>query len=394
MDPANKDYLAFTLLNHTTGEEIGRFRADDFAQMRSFMVALGATGQNFFSPRNETGAAVSVEATHGLWDVIHPSEDELAQRELAFQQTEKKNSSNAVRPPDAPPSYATTIQQLPIGFYFPEDMGIDLPPEVMTTVAHPGAQVGAYDPSAILPKSYRREWHDTFRPPLGPPVFFPVSIGYGAEIGLPSGMQALWDPIGKYFFFLDHTHQLTFFEDPRPAPVPRPIVQKQQLAYGDRKRSSIPLQVCRDLGVVQFTSSRAHTKPHGYTLLACGQNGRHGFPGQPGFQGGHGFLGQHGIGHGCPGSRGGDGGPGGPGANGERGVGATEASDVILTLSGGTQQLQVSGTSQFVAQLGDERCEEVLFMNCRGGDGGNGGRGGDGGKRGDGARTWSPWTQQ
>ena len=108
MDPANKDYLAFTLLNHTTGEEIGRFRADDFAQMRSFMVALGATGQNFFSPRNETGAAVSVEATHGLWDVIHPSEDELAQRELAFQQTEKKNSSNAVRPPDAPPSYATT----------------------------------------------------------------------------------------------------------------------------------------------------------------------------------------------------------------------------------------------------------------------------------------------
>ena len=300
MDPANNNFAAFRILNRTTGAEIGRFHADDVSQMRSFMVALGATGRNVFSPRMEAGAA-PVEATHGLWYVIHPSEDELAQREIAFQQAEKMNSSDAVRPPGAPPTYANTIQQLPIGFYFPEDMGIVLPPELKATVAHPGTEVVRYDPSAVLPKSYRRPWHDTFHPPLGLPVFFPISMGYGAEIGLPQGTQALWDPVGKCFFFLDHTCQLTFFQDPRPVSEPHPVVQKQQLAYGDRKRASVPLAVCRDHDVVQFTAARAHTKPHGFTLLACGVNGRHGSLGHTGYNGTQGQPGLEGKAYGSHG---------------------------------------------------------------------------------------------
>ena len=94
--------------------------------MRRFMASLGSTGGGLFTKMWE--AQVQVEATHGKWDVIHPSEDELRVRQMQFDQHEAHVSQVEVtRPEDAPPTYAETIRQLPTGFYFPKDIGISLP---------------------------------------------------------------------------------------------------------------------------------------------------------------------------------------------------------------------------------------------------------------------------
>ena len=124
--------------------------------------------------------------------------------------------------------------------------------EVRAELPFPGVAIPMYDPSAPPLKSLRRPWHDTFRPPHGPPVFFPVSIGYGAEVGIEAGLQALWDPNGQMYFFADHIRQVTFYEDPRLPLEPPPIVQKQQHAYGDRCcQASLP-NACCDALVIEF----------------------------------------------------------------------------------------------------------------------------------------------
>ena len=324
-----------------------------------------------------------MESTHGLWDVIHPSEDELVQRQQAFDLHKKLSVSESVtRSSDAPPSYADTMQQLPPGFYFPEDL--HLPVEQRPELAYPGQLLAPFDPSAVLPKAFRRPWHDTFRPPHGPPTFFPISIGYGNEVGLPTGQQALWDPVAKCYFFLDHINKLTFFEDPRPPVDPPPVVTKTQQVYGDCKRAANMPPVCEDASVLRATAQRALSKPHGCVLFACGRNGQHGDHGTTGVTGSIGVGGHHGIGSSGSGGSGGPGSPGGYGGDGYRGADATEASDIVANISGNSEELYVAGSSSLTAHLGGSRCEEVLFITCRGGDGGNGGHGGQGGTGGKG----------
>ncbi len=112
-----------------------------------------------------------------------------------------------------------------------------------------------YDPNTPLPKALRRPWHDTFRPPRGPPVILPVSIGYGTEVGLQPGLQTLWDPNQKTYFFLDHINKVALFEDPCLPPEALPVVPKQSHAHGDRKNeSSIPSGVCNDRAVIEAAS--------------------------------------------------------------------------------------------------------------------------------------------
>ena len=310
-DPQSKDFLGFEIINMMSGNELFRFRAKNIVECRKFMASLGDVGDGLFSKKTETDG-VPIEATHGLWDVIHPSEDELFERQQVFEKHEKKEADKTSSSPKvAPPTYIEAIQQLPIGFYFPSDTGVSLSPEVNAQFMFSGQSIPVYDPSAPLPKAYRRPWHDNFKPPNGPPVFFPVSIGYGQEVGLEPGLQALWDPNLRTYFFLDHTHRITFFEDPRPLPEPKPVVEKQSVVYGGGKHQpvgSLPVRLCRDAGIIEFTTNRAHSKPHGCILYACGNNGRHGSPGQTGqagHSGSHGSSGFSGGHHGSSGFSGG-----------------------------------------------------------------------------------------
>ena len=377
-DPKNKDFLAFQLVDTKTRQELSRFQADDIVQMRRFMASLGARGPGLFTKEDEENRAVAIETTRELFDVIHPSEDEVYQRQQLYQ-NHGRNGDIA----GAPPTYAKTIQQLPGGFYFPSDGGVSV--DQLAQMAFPGTAVPMYDPNAPLPKSYRRPWHDTFRPPHGPPVFFPVSIGYGAEVGLEPGLQALWDPNKKIYFFLNHNKKEAFIDDPRQQLNQLAVVTKQQTVYGPQRRAAvIPPGVCRDHSVIRATAARAYSKPHIHTVLACGVDGQHGSDGEPGP---HGYIGNSGIAGKSEGENGYLGGPGsqgGPATEGLNGLNGTEASDVILNVWGDTEKLNVSGTVSLVAELGGNRAEEVLFVNCRGGNGGHGGCGGEGGVGGDG----------
>ena len=382
-DPKDKNFLCFRILNSDTGAELSRYCADDIVQMRNFMASLGNTGQGLFTKKSdETVDAPRVEATHGLWDVIHPSEDELFQRQEMFDRQERM--AHVAVPGqtgnDASPSYADTLSRLAIGFYFPPDMKMRPPPKMGVSLSFPGSRVPLYNSSTPLPKAYRRPYHDTFRPPYGPPMFYPVSIGYGSEVGLRPGQQALWEPNLKTYFFVDHIQQVTFYEDPRPPKAPYPLVPKLKLAVGDRRREgNIPPTICRGADMINATARRALSKPHGFTVQAYGVNGAHGANGKTGATGFPGVHGHYGLGPGGCGGTGGDGGPGGRGQDGVRGKDATEASDVVLSIWGDANELHGKGTCSFTANLGGTRAEEVVFLNCRGGDGGNGGRGGDGG---------------
>ena len=375
-DPSSKNFTSFRIVNKDNGKEMSRYRGDDIVQMRKFMASLGGTGQGLFT-RKTDGGEVPIEVQHGLWDVIHPSEDELVLRENTFETHGNiEGKEMVIFPSDTPPAYHETMQQLPVEFYFPSDTGVELPPDIVACLAFPGTAIPAFDP-----KSYRRPWHDTFLPPHGPPVFFPVSFGYGAEVGLDNGQQALWDPVSKTCFFLDHIRQVTFYEDPRPALPPPPVVSKQAFQYGDSKFDLFAPPVCSDRSIIHETTRRAHSKPKGCTINAAGVSGQHGAYGLTGSSGIDGCSGHSGE-TGSNGACGREGGPGGPGSPGVRGIDGTSSSDVVLNIFGNADELHIAGTCSLKANLGGTRAEEVLFVNCHGGDGGHGGRGGNGGSGG------------
>ena len=125
-NPDSKDFLGFQIINSKSGKEMHRFRAKDIVECRKFMASLGDTGDGLFTKKSETDG-VPIEATQGLWDVIHPSEDELFERQNIYENhkiEENVKEETSPRLADAPPTYSETVDQLAIGFYFPSDTGI------------------------------------------------------------------------------------------------------------------------------------------------------------------------------------------------------------------------------------------------------------------------------
>ena len=394
-DPMNNNFLGFRILAEMSRKELSRYRASDVIQMRCFMASLGATGPGIFSVKPAGGERAPIETIRGLWDVIHPSDptqDELIERHETYdsraqESTTAKEGKGTPSSEATLPSYDETIQRLPTGFYFTEEK--NSPPCTSEGVQSSllGAPLPIYDPSFALPKSSRRPQHDTFRPPYGPPISCPISLGYGPEVGLEPGIQALWNPKGNTYFFLDHIRQTTFFDDPRPAPKPVHVPNKYDFVYGDQHgETNVPLGVCRVSTVIVAAARRALNKEHGFTINASGANGSDGPDGHTGQQGGPGYAGGAGGTGGAYGAKGGNGSPGCPGYDGISGTHGTAASDVNLRLEGSVDELRVIGRFHVTACLGDERCEEVLFVDCSGGNGAHGGDGGVGGLGGEGGR--------
>ena len=358
-DPKSSDFTSFCIISTKNQKVLSTLRAGDIVQMRRFMACLGHSGTELFSGQPDTSETPR-ETTQCVWDVIHPSDDELVLRQSMFTQTVERSQERAT---DASLIYADIMQDLPLDFYFPSDLNLNLP---INQVSYPGQVLPMYNPATTLPTAYRQPWHDVFRPPHGPPVFCPISMGYGPEVGLPHGQQALWEPINQYFFFLDHINGIVI-NDPRKPPLPKPIVVKQEYAYGDKQREDVlPSSVCCNAQIIEATALKAVSKPHGFTLLSCGAAGSRGLAG---LHGATGAMGDHGC-SGAPnqgarnGKNGRNGSPGGLGLCGTRGIDGTEASDVVLTLWGTADELHVAGTCDVVANLGGERCEEVFYVNC------------------------------
>ncbi len=375
-DIKSKDFLGFRIINLNSRQEIVRLRAPNVAVMRQVMVSLACEREGLFCKKVDQPDSSS-GFVQEQWNVNDFSEDELCDRDRIFDSQINNRTEFEV---SAPLSYEAAIQKLPINFYFHEVFDFSSQAERSQLEA----TISLFDPDVPVPIFQRRPWHDTFKPPRGPPIITPVSIGYGSEVGLPPGMQALWDFITKSYFFLDHINKISFLDDPRSPLEPKPYVQKISIAYGDRKReSNISARACYEDEVIEATSIRALSRPRGVVVQACGVNGKSGgVIGEKGVRGNRGIFGRRGESYGKNGGVGCTGGTGGRGKIGESGANGTEASDVIVSLSGNANELTVSGTCDLVANLGGVRAEEIVLFNCRGGDGGEGGRGGGGGRGG------------
>ena len=363
-DPKSDDFLGFRLINQTTKKELDRFRMDDIVQMRLFMASLGSSGIGIFSSQPPP----TLEAEEAYWASITP------------QQVNKPIIH-----------YEETLLHLPTEFYFSKKpFPIDIvPSESVGNMATPFSKpLPLYDPQKSMPPSKRRPWNDTFRAPVGPDVYVPISMGYGEEVGLQMGQQAVWDPFLKAYVTLDHNTKERINNDLRK-PHKNPMeVTKKTLDFLDRHDSSLKSKyhVCKDANVLLTTTKQAFTKPHGLVLNACGRDGSFGYDGRPGACGADGDPGACGARKQDDGRHGRNGLLGNAGAQGLNGQAGANASDVVLFLNGSPNELKVAGSYKFTANLGGKDNEEVLFVNCRGGSGGKGGNGGNGGAGGNGGR--------
>lgn len=315
-DPSNKDFLSFNVCNTATGDVLCMFRAENVVQQRNFMAALGGKGPGLFTQNSDDTLEISV-----LPD--GPPTSELFTRQRSYDM--RSNRHRSTRNMGKVPSYLSTMAQLSREFYLPEGSC-----QTIMDTDYPGESLPVYTSfGAMRPigPCKRRPENDTFLPPHGAPVYSPVSLGYGAEVGLEPSQQAIWVPENNFYYFLDHKKKTSFLEDPRPLPPPMAVVNQKQLVYtgscDEQTLKDLCPALCKDPQVIEATSKRAAGKPTGFVLRAHGGDGaagRDGANGVCGMDGEDGLMGktfEHTFGadgkSGTSGSRGTDGMPGTPG---------------------------------------------------------------------------------
>ena len=358
--------------------ELSRFRAHNIVHMRNFMASLGGKGAGLFSSKGDEEGLVNLNRGNQNTDeisnevFIQQDSGKMATADLVFALPANGNIH----------TYTDAILQMPVDFYCNIYTGITLRSDFIKERKFPGYPFPLYDADSPLSKYQRRPQNDTFRSPQVRNPTYIFSMGYGADVGLPNGMQEVFDPCVNRSIVLDHNNSRLIFEDFRPPPYCCPPPPKASFYnLGDVIQRSMPSEVYDQRpSVVKEAAERARFKPVGSTLYARGRKGRSGADGLPGALG---LDGKHGKNafrrrkHGTNGHIGGDGGRGG---NGERGMNGIRGGDVILNLNGRPEELQVTGSINVELNLGQS--ENILLVDCHGGDGGQGGAGGQGGEGG------------
>lgn len=118
-------------------------------------------------------------------------------------------------------TYSDTILHIPVPFYYNRYTGTVLSSDVTREPLFPGSVLPVYDVNRPDTKVLRRPKHDTFRPPCGGATAYLTSIGYGKEVGLPDGMQEVYNPCTEKSIILDHNSSNIITEDFRAKPVQR-----------------------------------------------------------------------------------------------------------------------------------------------------------------------------
>ncbi|KAI6660569.1 hypothetical protein LOD99_14153 [Oopsacas minuta] len=367
-DPNHPDKFLGVVINNKAGKSLATFQMKDIVQQRWFMASLGATGRGLFSPKLGIQEKKIEQQWSGIWDETHAVDVHTPKEKTYF-----GSDSN-------PPPYTEEATMLYI--HEPTYQSVQ---DIKQSIS---GQLQRLQEGQTV---HNRQQHDTFLPPLGPPVHVFTSIGYGQEIDLQPGVQELWDPVKKSRLFFDHNQQKTYYQDPRPS-KPSPIrIECKHIVYGPDRKDPRIIQTNQAQATIDYHTERAYRKKNqwGATIIAKGRDGAQGRDGHNGAPGCNGLNGAGGITTyaGFPGSRGQDGFPGRngwPGQNGGEGGNGSNGSDLSIFLSGDTHRLQVSGSYEGSIQLGGEQCEYILFVDCTGGNGGSGGRGGSGGNGGQG----------
>ena len=350
-------------------------RMKDIAQQRWLMACLGATGRGLFSPVLGVEERRMEEQWTGIWDITHAVNPSQTAEDMSNAISQSLPSNQE------PPKYS---DELSIYMRVPTYLTKQQERKVL------GEPLRMLEEGIAIASRHR---HDTFLPPIGPPVNVLISIGFGLEVGLDPEVQELWDPVQKSRMFIDHNHQQTFFIDPRVAKKPPVKIECRQLIYGpDRLDGSVPRGDEAIQTVTYHVTSAVGKKGRwGAWIVAKGIDGINGGSGQIGNIGMTGPTGHHGS-DGFSGGRGGQGGPGGPGGQGQPGTDArpgtngTNGSDLSLYLSGDCENLKIFGSMEDWVNLGSCDSEYILCLDCTGGHGGHGGPGGQGGKGGSGGQ--------
>ena len=378
-DPHNPEKFLGVKVTFKDGKTT--FRMKDIVQQRWLMASLGAVGRGLYSP------VLGVEEKElelrwaGIWDVTHAGEPIQTAEDISKALlSQAADPSKELTPPQYTEDKANKYAQEPSCKLQQEMKELTL------------TQLTSWQDGEAISN---RDQHDTFLPPLGPPVHVLVNIGFGTEVNLQQGVQELWDPLTKCSLYIDHNQQQTYYQDPRPHRHPDPIIECKQIVYGpDRKEVTLP-QVDQTPNAISYHMDRAIRKKEkwGAWIVAQGidgVNGQHGINGMAGNSRSSGRRGGSRFSDSVhPGGDGGHGGYGRPGTNGSFGTHGTNGSDLLLFLSGNAENLEISGFIQEVVNIGGETREHCLFVDCsggRGGHGGSGGRGGNGGRGGDGGK--------
>lgn len=231
-NPKSNNFLAFHILNAKTKRRIATYRANNIADMRKFMRALGgvtssSTDLLLCDDRSLRDAPDSASVSTTMFASRDLQQDRLVRfksyETLSLQPDDEVAVNKMIL--DRPPTYNDVIDQLPLEYYLPEGMSLPEP-----IIQHGSSEVLETSESNGFDEQTRRPWNDTFLPPHGPPVVFPVSIGYGLEIGYKSGYQALWDPISQKVYYVDHVDKKTTTEIRSSSPFQ---FQQEEAPSGD-----------------------------------------------------------------------------------------------------------------------------------------------------------------
>jgi len=209
-NPKSNNFLAFHILNAKNKKRIATYRANNIADMRKFMRALGGVTTSSTELLLDDQSLRDNIDSASVSTLMFASRDLQQDRLVRF----KSYESLSMMPDDEiamnkiildrPPTYTDVVDQLPLEYYLPE--GMTLPEPI---IQHGSSEVLETDETNNFDKESRRPWNDAFLPPHGPPIVCPISIGYGLEIGYKSGYQALWDPISQKVYYVDHVEKKT-----------------------------------------------------------------------------------------------------------------------------------------------------------------------------------------
>lgn len=371
-DATASDFTSFNVYNSQTNELLSSFRAEDIVQQRNFMAALGARGPGLFTQQPKS-AVESSSSTDGNTRIKH-----LLQRQQIYNRM-SQNSQLSEICRKVPKSFQEVLQMFPSEFYLPN---LKLPAPLL-----PGVRLHDYNPALQESTASFQPRKVEFRAPHGPPVNYPTMIGCGSSAGLEAGQIAVWDQENEFYYFLDCNCKTVTANEQRKRSSFKPNVRKTQITIQrGQSEKNLTLPEC-DPTIVRAAAERAARKLHGCVIRACGKNGKNGMSAIPASGGKRGSDGSQKdilserVAHGGNGE---NGRVGDNGRHAEAGEDGGIGKNIIVEVYGDSNELGIDGTFQSVARLGGEECEEVLLVNCSGGDGGEGGRGGDGGKGGDG----------
>ena len=360
---------------------MGPLHCKSIVQLHRMLASVKEEGTNLF---NKQDPSIPTKKCF-TWQVV--SQEVLYNHQNNLQKViQARNESSPINrnrsvPSTPPPTYLEAVKRFPMAYFRPEDINTNLTTSISTAPTLP----------RIVETPLVRSKHDTFLPPYGYPTNYPISLGYGLEVGLGEDVQELFDPSDNSLFYLNHKTNKFYVDDPRLLThktshpishqiiIPRdalPVIHIPSVSFADTVSAVSQVTQMEAL-------ARQRWKQHsGYQINLSGKPGDNGTDGigcQLGFFGCRGADARF---YGGPGHHGQDGKYGANGTDGLAALNGTNSRNFYVSLSGDSERLILTGDVGEPLDMGGGNNQSIMYIKASGGRGGVGGKGGDGGNGG------------